>query len=75
LITQTDRFAAAIPAAGISNLVSFNYMAYYHDYRAVEFGSFPHENGIMDLLWERSPIRNAAKVKTPTMFRSWGERQ
>ncbi len=84
LITQTDRFKAAIPAAGISNLVSFNYMAYYHDYLAVEFGAFPHEpfepkNGalwpkpsrprtIMDALWERSPLRYVSRVKTPTLF-------
>jgi dipeptidyl aminopeptidase/acylaminoacyl peptidase len=68
LITQTDRFRAAIPAASISNLVSFNYMAYYHDYLAVEFGAFPHENNLIDLLWERSPIRYANKVKTPTLF-------
>ena len=84
LITQTNRFKAAIPAAGISNLVSFNYMAYYHDYLAVEFGGFPHEalkpadeklwpaatrpKTIMDALWERSPIRYVAKVKTPTLF-------
>jgi dipeptidyl aminopeptidase/acylaminoacyl peptidase len=68
IITQTDRFKAAIPSAGISNLVSFNYMAYYHDYLAVEFGAFPHEGSLMDLLWERSPLRYAAKVKTPTMF-------
>jgi dipeptidyl aminopeptidase/acylaminoacyl peptidase len=68
LITQTTRFKAAIPTAGISNLVSFNYMAYYHDYLPVEFGSYPHENGLIDLLWERSAIRYANKVKTPTMF-------
>ena len=68
LVTQTTRFKAAIPAASIANLVSFNYMAYYHDYLAVEFGAFPHENGIMDLLWERSPIRYVNKVKTPTLF-------
>jgi dipeptidyl aminopeptidase/acylaminoacyl peptidase len=68
IVTQTDRFAAAIPSAGISNLVSFNYMAYYHDYLAVEFGAFPHQNGLMDLLWERSPIRYVHKVKTPVMF-------
>ncbi len=84
LITQTDRFKAAIPAAGISNLVSFNYMAYYHDYLAVEFGGFPHEAfaptdealwpkatrpaTIMDALWERSPIRYVSRVKTPTLF-------
>jgi len=68
LITQTTRFKAAIPLAGISNLVSFNYTAYYHDYLAVEFGAFPHEEGIADLLWARSPIRYAARVRTPTMF-------
>jgi dipeptidyl aminopeptidase/acylaminoacyl peptidase len=84
LITQTDRFKAAIPAAGISNLVSFNYLAYYHDYLAVEFGGFPHEpfeprsgalwpkatrpKSIMDALWERSPLRYVARVKTPTLF-------
>ncbi len=68
IITQTDRFKAAIPLASISNLVSFNYMAYYHDYLAVEFGSYPHENGLMDLLWERSPIRYVSKVTTPTLL-------
>jgi dipeptidyl aminopeptidase/acylaminoacyl peptidase len=68
LITQTNRFKAAIPAAGISNLVSFNYMAYYHDYLAVEYGAFPHEQGVMEMLWERSPIRYVQKVRTPTLF-------
>jgi dipeptidyl aminopeptidase/acylaminoacyl peptidase len=68
LITQTARFKAAIPSAGISNLVSFNYMAYYHDYLAVEFGAFLHEQGLMDLLWERSPIRHVHKARTPTLF-------
>jgi len=84
LITQTDRFKAAIPSAGISNLASFNYMAYYHDYLAVEFGGLPHETfkpvdeklwpaatrpkTIMDVLWERSPLRYVARAKTPTLF-------
>ena len=68
IITQTDRFKAAIPRSSISNLVSFNYMAYYHDYLAVEFGAYPHEDGIIDLLWERSPIRYAGNVTTPTML-------
>jgi dipeptidyl aminopeptidase/acylaminoacyl peptidase len=68
LVTQTTRFRAAIPSAGISNLVSFNYTAYYHDYLAVEFGAYPHEQGLIDLLWERSPLRYAGKVKTPTLF-------
>jgi dipeptidyl aminopeptidase/acylaminoacyl peptidase len=68
IITQTDRFKAAIPNAGISNLVSFNYMAYYHDYLAVEFGSYPHEKGLMETLWQRSPIRLIHRVKTPTLI-------
>ena len=78
LITQTNRFKAAIPSAGISNLVTQNYLSYYHDYLAVEFGAFPHEQWrlndkaeprlLMDFLWERSPIRHVARVKTPVMF-------
>jgi dipeptidyl aminopeptidase/acylaminoacyl peptidase len=68
IITQTDRFKAAIPTAGISNLVTQNYLSYYHDYLAVEFGGFPHQKGIIDRLWERSAIRYANRVRTPTMF-------
>jgi dipeptidyl aminopeptidase/acylaminoacyl peptidase len=68
IVTQSERFRAAIPAASISNLVSLNYMSYYHDYLAVEFGSHPHENKLMDLLWERSPLRYVHKVRTPVMF-------
>jgi dipeptidyl aminopeptidase/acylaminoacyl peptidase len=68
IITQTDRFKAAIPSAGISNLVTQNYLSYYHDYLAVEYGAFPHQKGVIDKLWERSPIRYANNVKTPTMF-------
>lgn len=68
LITQTDRFKAAIPTAGISNLVSFNYMSYYHDYLAVEFGAYPTQDQVMDELWRRSALRYANRVKTPTLF-------
>jgi dipeptidyl aminopeptidase/acylaminoacyl peptidase len=68
IITQTDRFKAAIPMYGISNLISFNYMAYYHDYLAVEFGAFPHQDNLMDVLWERSALKHVANVKTPTML-------
>ena len=78
LITQTPRFKAAVPAAGIANLVSFNYMSYYHDYLAVEFGVLPHQQWkpndkaaprrLSDFLWERSALRYVDKVKTPVMF-------
>jgi dipeptidyl aminopeptidase/acylaminoacyl peptidase len=68
LVTRTDRFKAAIPTAGIANLVSFNYTAFYHDYLAVEFGAYPHEANTMDVLWERSPLRHVARVKTPVLI-------
>jgi dipeptidyl aminopeptidase/acylaminoacyl peptidase len=68
LVTRTGRFKAAIPMAGISNLVSFNYTAFYHDYLAVEFGAYPHESDTMDTLWQRSPLRSVAKVTTPVLI-------
>ena len=68
LVTRTDRFKAAIPRAGISNLITQNYLSYYHDYLAVEFGSFPHEGTTMDTLWFRSPLRYVARVHTPVLF-------
>jgi len=68
LITQTSLFAAAIPRAGIANLVSFNFLSYYHDYLAVEYGGRVHQADIMDRLWERSPIRHVARVRTPVML-------
>jgi dipeptidyl aminopeptidase/acylaminoacyl peptidase len=68
IITRTTRFKAAIPIASIANLVSFNYMAYYHDYLPAEFGRYPHERGLMDTLWERSALRYVDRVRTPTLL-------
>jgi dipeptidyl aminopeptidase/acylaminoacyl peptidase len=68
IVTQTTRFKAAIPWASISNLVSHNYMSVYHDYLEQEYGGRPHTGGIMDMLWERSPIRFVHRVKTPVML-------
>ena len=68
LVTRTDRFQAAIPRAGISNLITQNYLSYYHDYLAVEFGKFPHEGALMDTLWARSPLRYVSRVHTPVLF-------
>ena len=72
LITQTDRFKAAIPAAGISNLVSFNYMAYYHDYLAVEFGGFPHEpfEPVNAKLWPRNATARRSWTRSGSARRS-----
>jgi dipeptidyl aminopeptidase/acylaminoacyl peptidase len=68
IITQTGQFKAGIPIAGISNLISYNYMTYYNQYEQMEFGAFPHQNNLMDVLWERSALKHVAKVRTPTMF-------
>ena len=68
LITQTNLFRAAIPTAGISNLISYNYMTYYNQYEEMEFGQFPHQGNLMDVLWERSALKHVAKAHTPTML-------
>lgn len=68
LITQTSVFKAAIPIAGISNLISYNYMTYYNQYEQMEFGIFPHQRNMMDVLWERSALKHVAKARTPTML-------
>jgi len=68
LITQTSQFKAAIPTAGITNLVSYNYMTYYNQYEQMEFGIFPHQGTLMDELWRRSALRYVAQVKTPVML-------
>jgi dipeptidyl aminopeptidase/acylaminoacyl peptidase len=68
LITQTSLFKAAIPTAGISNLISYNYMTYYNQYEEMEWGARPHQGNLMDVLWERSALKHVAKAKTPTMI-------
>ena len=68
LITQTRIFKAAIPIAAITNLVSYNYMTYYNQYEQMEFGIFPHQGNLMDILWERSALKHVANAATPTML-------
>ncbi len=68
LITQTNIFKAAIPTAGIANLISYNYMTYYNQYEAMEWGAFPHQGNLMDVLWERSALKHVANAHTPTML-------
>jgi dipeptidyl aminopeptidase/acylaminoacyl peptidase len=68
LITQTNEFKAAVPIAGIANLVSYNYMTYYNQYEEMEFGQFLHQGNLMDVAWERSALRHVAAAHTPTML-------
>jgi dipeptidyl aminopeptidase/acylaminoacyl peptidase len=68
LITQTNEFKAAIPTAGIANLVSYNYMTYYNQYEEMEFGQFLHQGNLMDGAWERSALKHIAAAHTPTLI-------
>lgn len=68
LITQTNEFKAAIPTAGIANLVSYNYMTYYNQYEEMEFGQFLHQGNLMDVAWERSALKHVAGAHTPTLL-------
>jgi dipeptidyl aminopeptidase/acylaminoacyl peptidase len=68
LITQTRMFRAAIPIAGIANLISYNYMTYYNQYEQMEFGQLPHQGDFMNIMWERSALKHIAAVATPTML-------
>ena len=55
-------------SAGITNLISFNYITYYNQYEEMEFGQFLHQGTTMDLGWNHSAIKYVAQVHTPTMF-------
>ncbi|HSZ62052.1 MAG TPA: S9 family peptidase [Terriglobales bacterium] len=68
LMTQTNEFKAAIPTAGIANLVSYNYMTYYNQYEEMEFGQFLHQGNLMDVAWERSALKHIAAAHTPTLI-------
>jgi dipeptidyl aminopeptidase/acylaminoacyl peptidase len=68
LPTQTNIFKAAIPTAAITNIVSYNYMTYYNQYEAMEFGIYPHQGNLMDTLLQRSSIRHVANAHTPTLL-------
>jgi len=68
LITQTNIFKAAIPTAAITNIISYNYMTYYNQYEAMEWGVYPHQGNLMDTLLQRSSIRHVASARTPTMM-------
>ena len=66
IVTQTDRFKAAVASASLSNLISFYSTSLYQDLIHAEFGGMPWDN--FDLLWERSPLKHIKKAKTPLLL-------
>jgi dipeptidyl aminopeptidase/acylaminoacyl peptidase len=67
VVTQTDRFKAAVSSASVSNLVSFYGTSLYQDLVHAEFDGYPWD-GNFDLLWRWSPLAHVARAKTPTLF-------
>ena len=74
VVTQTDRFKAAVASASLSNLISFYSTSLYQDLIHAEFNGHPWgkrgENGgdNFDLLWDRSPLKHVKKAKTPLLL-------
>ena len=69
LITQyPDRFAAAIPGAGIVNWVSDYGTADIARTKETEFFGTPWEERARDIMIRQSPLTYANRVRTPTLF-------
>ena len=69
IITVTDRFKAASSGAGAANWISMYAQSDIREYRTPWFGGTPWQaNAPIDLYWNHSPLKDAAKVKTPTIF-------
>jgi dipeptidyl aminopeptidase/acylaminoacyl peptidase len=67
LLTQTDRFKAVSPGAGLSNIYSMysqndiqRYLRWFYSDKS------PWD--ATDLYWDRSPMKYVKRVKTPTMI-------
>jgi dipeptidyl aminopeptidase/acylaminoacyl peptidase len=69
LITQyPDRFAAAIPGAGIVNWVSDYGTADIAVTKETEFFGTPWEDKAREIMMRQSPLTYAGRVKAPTLF-------
>ncbi len=66
MITQSNRFKAAVVDGGLSNLISFSGTSLYSSLIESEFGGNAFDN--FSLLWRCSPIRDVRNVNTPTLF-------
>jgi dipeptidyl aminopeptidase/acylaminoacyl peptidase len=67
MLTQTDRFKAVSPGAGLTNIYSMysqndiqRYLRWFYDDKS------PWDN--FELYWDRSPMKHVKRVKTPTLI-------
>jgi dipeptidyl aminopeptidase/acylaminoacyl peptidase len=69
IITFTDRFKAASSGAGAANWISMYAQSDHREFRTPWFGGTPwQKDAPIDLFWEHSPLKDVAKVRTPTIF-------
>ena len=66
VVTQTNRYKAAVTSASVSNLISFYGTSIYPDLIETEFGGMPWDN--YALLWHFSPMAHIKNAKTPTLI-------
>lgn len=68
IITFTDRFKAASSGAGAVNWISMYGQSDVRIYRTPWFGGTPwQEDAPIDTYWAQSPLKDVAKVTTPTL--------
>jgi dipeptidyl aminopeptidase/acylaminoacyl peptidase len=67
ILTQTDRFKAVSPGAGLTNIYSMYSQTDIHRYLNW-FYADKAPWGNQDLYWDRSPMKYVNNVKTPTMI-------
>jgi dipeptidyl aminopeptidase/acylaminoacyl peptidase len=68
IIGQTDRFKAAVPMAGVSNLASFAGCSDIGFWQVLQAKGCPWDPQRQDYYRQRSPLTHAARVNTPTLF-------
>jgi dipeptidyl aminopeptidase/acylaminoacyl peptidase len=68
IIGHTGRFKAAVPMAGVSNLVSFVGVSDVGSWLVAQSQGYPWDPERETYYRERSPITHAARVTTPTLF-------
>jgi dipeptidyl aminopeptidase/acylaminoacyl peptidase len=69
LVTFTDRFKAASSTAGGADWTSLFAQTDTRANRALWFGGTPwQKEAPIAAFWDNSPLKDAARVKTPTMF-------
>lgn len=67
ILTQTDRFKAVSPGAGLTNIYSMYSQTDIHRYLNWFYSDkAPWQN--QELYWDRSPMKYVNNVKTPTMI-------